>query len=46
MNEKTSVDPVRVYEVIAKILARRENAKIKIKLKNIEDGTVTEIKIS
>jgi hypothetical protein len=43
MNERTSVDPVRVYAVIAKIYSRRENVKIKVKLKNTENGIVKEI---
>lgn len=36
-SEKTSVDPEKVYEVIARIISKRENVKVKIKLKKIEN---------
>jgi len=43
VEEKTKVDPIRVYEVLARIYARRENCRIRLKLVNPEDGTETTI---
>lgn len=36
-DDKTIVDPVRVYKVIADILSRRENLKITVNVKKKDD---------
>lgn len=43
MTGRETVDPVRVYETIIRIFARKENVKIKATLINTETGTITEI---
>lgn len=34
--EKTSADPEKVYAAIARIISRRENVKVSIKVKKIK----------
>lgn len=39
--EKTSADPEKVYAAIARIISRRENVNVSIKVKKIKTETKT-----
>ena len=43
MKSRASANPIRVYETIARIYARKQNVTIKFKLQNAESGAITEI---